>query len=108
MDLGSIPVKTRKIDDFLQEHNINKVDLIKLDAEGAEIKILAGAERLLGQDNLKIIIDIHDINREELYDILAGKGFVLCRYDLSKTERISANEFLRNGIKEIYAQKTNI
>ena len=42
-----IRVKTRKLDDVLQDLGINSVDLIKIDVEGAERLIFQGARRLL-------------------------------------------------------------
>jgi FkbM family methyltransferase len=40
-----VPVKT--LDNLLEELNIKKVDIIKIDTEGAEVPILKGAEKTL-------------------------------------------------------------
>jgi FkbM family methyltransferase len=43
--LGSVPVRT--IDDFCAEREITHIDLLKLDTEGYERSVVAGARRLL-------------------------------------------------------------
>lgn len=52
--LHTIPC--RRLDDVLEEMNISKVDLIKIDVEGAEYLCLSGAERLLQGDHKPIIL----------------------------------------------------
>jgi FkbM family methyltransferase len=42
-----IEVETRRLDDVLESANCPRVDLLKLDAEGAELPIVKGASRLL-------------------------------------------------------------
>jgi FkbM family methyltransferase len=43
----SVSVAVRKLDDVLAERGIERVDFIKLDAEGGELAVLEGARRLL-------------------------------------------------------------
>jgi hypothetical protein len=43
--LGVVPVRT--IDEFCEERAITQIDLLKLDTEGHELSVLAGASRLL-------------------------------------------------------------
>lgn len=43
----TIPVPVRRLDDALAARGVSKVDFIKLDAEGAELQVLQGAEKLL-------------------------------------------------------------
>jgi FkbM family methyltransferase len=43
--IGSVPVRT--LDEFCAEMQIARVDLLKLDTEGHELSVLAGAQRLL-------------------------------------------------------------
>lgn len=40
-------VRTVTLDDFVASNNIERIDLLKLEAEGAEPEVLAGAERTL-------------------------------------------------------------
>ena len=46
MDYGE-EVKIKTIDVFCRENNISKIHFLKLDAEGHELKILKGAERMI-------------------------------------------------------------
>ena len=43
-------VETRRLDDVLAEHAVGPVRLVKIDVEGEEARLLAGAERLLAQN----------------------------------------------------------
>lgn len=43
--LGKVPVRT--LDDFCAAHDLGHVDLLKLDTEGNELAVLAGAARML-------------------------------------------------------------
>lgn len=105
MGYGSIVVKVQKLDDFIKENNIKKVDLIKIDVEGADIEVIEGAEELLQQENLKIVMDIHDIDREKLFDIFRKNNYSIYKYNFNKTIKIDKNEFINGKIREIYVEK---
>ena len=49
-------IRVTTIDQFIKENQINKIDLIKIDAEGSEYDILTGAESLLTSENAPILI----------------------------------------------------
>ena len=52
---AAIEVPTRRLEDFIHEHAIGRVDLLKLDVQGAESKVLAGAGRALDRVRSAII-----------------------------------------------------
>ncbi len=53
-----IMIQAKKLDDVLREIQTDKVDFLKIDAEGAEAEILEGSKQLLGDRNiLKIIFE---------------------------------------------------
>ncbi|PIU68578.1 MAG: hypothetical protein COS84_00795 [Armatimonadetes bacterium CG07_land_8_20_14_0_80_40_9] len=52
-------VKTTAIDVFLDEEKIDKIDLINMDSEGAELLVLKGAEKTLRRNKVKIFCEIH-------------------------------------------------
>lgn len=63
---------------FLDEKGLEKVDLLKLDVEGAEYEILMEAPAALSKIE-RIIMEYHDIdskkNHQHLVSFLEGKGF---------------------------------
>jgi FkbM family methyltransferase len=51
----SIAVTTISIDDFCEQHGISFVELVKIDVQGNEPEVLAGAEKLLLRKGIKTI-----------------------------------------------------
>jgi len=71
-----VPVKT--IDKLLEELDIKKIDIIKIDTEGAEISILKGAEKTLrANPNMKLFIASYHYPSEiqEVCQFLNERGF---------------------------------
>ena len=57
---GSVQVATTTLDAFLEERGWPKVDIIKIDVEGAELDVLGGMTELLRKsENLKLIIEFN-------------------------------------------------
>ncbi len=83
-----VPITT--IDEFCLKEKINKVDLIKIDTEGAEFLVLKGAEKLLTSDNAPILIceynrlteEGYDYKITDLYDYLVKIGYLI--YEIKK------------------------
>jgi FkbM family methyltransferase len=58
-----IEVETRRLDDVLESASCLHVDLVKLDAEGAELPIVKGASRLLsGPDKPCVVFEANEEN----------------------------------------------
>jgi FkbM family methyltransferase len=80
-----IEVQTETIDHYCQQHGIDTIDLLKMDAQGAEYSILEGAEEMIQQGKIGLIYA--EVNFMELYqgakpyDAIAGylreRGFML-------------------------------
>jgi FkbM family methyltransferase len=71
-----VPVKT--IDKLVEELNLNKVDIIKIDTEGAEMPILRGAEKTLkANPNMRMIIaaEHYPSEAKEVCQFLNERGF---------------------------------
>ncbi len=81
----SIRVTVVKLEEELKKLSINKVDFIKLDVEGAELDVLAGALDLLKSNPRPFILaEVYDIRTlpwgypaREIVHFLAGMDFVL-------------------------------
>jgi len=78
-----VEVNTIRLDDYLRSLRLEKVDLIKIDTEGAELEILQGAENLLLTESSPVImIEISDertrpwgYSSAAIYDFLARRGY---------------------------------
>ncbi|GIW63095.1 MAG: hypothetical protein KatS3mg090_0921 [Patescibacteria group bacterium] len=56
---NSVKVKVMTIDDFVKKNKIKKVDLIKMDIEGAEFDTLKGAVKTLKRDKPDLLVAIY-------------------------------------------------
>jgi FkbM family methyltransferase len=55
VNVAQIEVETKALDSFCSDENIGNIDILKLDAEGAELKILNGASEMLRHEKIKLI-----------------------------------------------------
>lgn len=54
-NIGTYEVKTITIDTYCQENNINQIDILKMDIQGAELFALYGAQEMLKNKKIKLI-----------------------------------------------------
>lgn len=81
MDLQPTPVVT--LDAFCAEHGVEKVDFIRMDIEGAELKALMGAIGILDRDRPHVLLEIHPAmlqarfgaSGEAVLDIFRDRGY---------------------------------
>lgn len=79
--INNIEVECYRLDTILNRLKIDKVDIIKIDVEGAELQVLSGAKETLDRNsNVKIMCELH-INSEKVYRLLKEKGFSLYKLD---------------------------
>ncbi len=52
----SIKIQSITLDTFAKNNNISQIDILKIDVEGAEMKVLLGAKKLLAKGKIKIIL----------------------------------------------------
>ncbi|UZM16116.1 FkbM family methyltransferase [Pseudomonas kielensis] len=71
-------IKGVRLDTFIAEKSISKVELLKIDAEGAEHLILNGAEQLISSSKPDIICEL--LPTSELSHISKSLGFLGYRY----------------------------
>jgi FkbM family methyltransferase len=102
-------VQITTLDDFLKSAEINRVDFIKIDVEGAEKLVIEGATNLLcSQDKLTILFEASDYNSlafgystKDLITKIQSKGFQVKYFsEQHKWEEVSL-ENERLG-KEVY------
>jgi len=53
---GGENIKIKTIDVFCRENNINKIDLLKIDTEGYDLKVLKGGEGMLKDESVNSIL----------------------------------------------------
>lgn len=59
----AVRVKVGTLDDYLQEHKLERVDFLKIDTEGNELAVLQGAQQALAQNRIGIIqFEFNDMN----------------------------------------------
>lgn len=80
---GQIGVTKRRLDDVLAESGFGRVDMIKIDVEGAELEVLKGAKGTLeANEGLVILLEYHHrlgVEFEDVADFLKRFGFGLRR-----------------------------
>ncbi|MFL5304564.1 MAG: FkbM family methyltransferase [Polyangia bacterium] len=53
---GSLLVQQVTLDDALRQHGVTRVDLLKIDVEGAELRVLRGAHELLRSGRIAAVV----------------------------------------------------
>lgn len=56
-----IMIKTIRLDDLLKQLKIEKVDIIKIDVEGAEMEVFEGASKTLSNPDIKLIVEFNSV-----------------------------------------------
>ncbi|WP_320814529.1 FkbM family methyltransferase [Flavobacterium sp.] len=81
---GSFTVQVQRLDDFVNQENINKVDIMKIDVEGFEMNVLLGAEAVIENHKPFLFIEIDEANLNEnnasflmMSTWLVNKGYVI-------------------------------
>jgi len=92
-------IRVRKIDDFVTEHNIKSIDLLKIDTEGWELEVLKGASQSLAEGKIKLVLceaGFTNVNSwhtpfDTLNSFMSKNGFWFCGiYDVQP-------KYLRKG-----------
>lgn len=77
-------VETTTLDDFAKRSGVRRLDVVKIDVEGAELAVLLGMRHVLASMKPKLLIELHrhfltvdEINR--VYGLLENAGYSLER-----------------------------
>jgi FkbM family methyltransferase len=66
-------VESTTLDDYCSDHEIGKIDLLKIDVEGAELRVLTGAIRLLQERRIDaVVVEVSDNTLEAFGDSAYG------------------------------------
>jgi FkbM family methyltransferase len=83
-DAPAFTVRTAALDDLLDGEGIGAVDLVKIDVEGAEERVLRGMARGLAQGRYRrVLLELHPLQHPwperlgpTIYDMMSGAGYV--------------------------------
>lgn len=75
--LGSTEVEARALDNVLREMNVDRVDWIKINVEGAELETLKGLENTLKNFHPNVIAEVGDDCAEEVAAFMSEMGYVM-------------------------------
>jgi len=77
-------VPVERLDDYVRHNQIGRVDFIKLDVEGFEPRVLAGAEETIRRFRPRMLVEVFDLalrgggsSADALLDLLQGLGYQL-------------------------------
>ena len=103
MESETVDVEVRSLSSVIDEQGINRIDLLKIDAEGAELDVLRGIDDAHWPLVQQVVIEVHDqqgaLTRSVL-DLLKGKGFQTF---------LKEEELLRgSGLYNVYARRGRI
>lgn len=92
----AISIDLTSVDIFYQEFNIEKIDILKIDAEGTELDVLKGAIQVIKKFHPKIILAIHpqliknnNQTIAEIYDLIYSLNY----HVIFKKRKLSKEEF---------------
>jgi FkbM family methyltransferase len=93
-----LEARSVSLDDWGSENRIERVTLIKIDAEGSEVGILKGAAALIDRAKPAIIIEVNSVVLEqggtssaELLAILESHHYALFEFEQSRLDRFSGS-----------------
>ena len=86
----SIDVECKTLDWFIEKEKINKLNFIKIDVEGSELKILHGGKKSIKKLKPIMLIEIeqrhHKVNIDEIFNYILNLGYNMKFYDLMNSE----------------------
>jgi FkbM family methyltransferase len=92
------------LDDYCEQHGIERIDLLKLDVEGAELEALRGAGRLLREGRIGCIVFevsqamVKGMNHDpaEIFDLVRGTGLTIHKLEEDGTLGLAATGSIKN------------
>jgi amino acid adenylation domain-containing protein/FkbM family methyltransferase len=89
----------RTLSEVMQEHNITRIDLLKIDVEKSELDVLAGIGASEWKKIDQLVLEVHDLDGrlDEVTTLLRERGFAIT---------VEQDEWLREtGLYNVYARR---
>ena len=101
-------VKTNTIDNYCRTYNIEYIDFLKIDVEGAELSVLEGSINMLKGKKIKYIqfeygntFSDANIKLLDVYNLVINFGYKLFNYENNIFDEITENNIERYSKNEI-------
>lgn len=78
-ELGWSEVKARVMDNVLEEYDIDRVDWIKIDVEGAEWEVLCGLRETIDEKRPRIVAEVSYENIDRIKEFMEERGYGLIK-----------------------------
>ncbi|MBB5159488.1 non-ribosomal peptide synthetase [Saccharopolyspora phatthalungensis] len=78
-DRQDVTCQLRTVSDVIDEHDVARIDLLKIDAEKSELEVLRGIREEHWPRIHQVVVEVHDVEgrAEEVTALLTGHGFVV-------------------------------
>ncbi len=72
-----VTCQLKALSEIMRQHNVQQIDLLKIDVEKSELDVLLGIEEQDWSKIKQIVVEIHDLEGrvEKIKNLLAGHGF---------------------------------
>jgi FkbM family methyltransferase len=84
---GDEPVRVMTLDDLVGKHELDRIDLVKIDVEGAELQVLRGAVRVLEEMRPMLLLEVQEASllaqgatTADLFGLLRAHGYDLFEF----------------------------
>jgi FkbM family methyltransferase len=98
-DIRKISMQTITLDTFCSENSL-RPDLVKIDVEGAELLVLRGASKLLGESRPIIIVAVHPYwlpagqSSQQIFEYLTRYGYTVYDSKGCRVGHLQSGEYL--------------
>jgi len=92
-------VEVTTLNAIKEEYDLKRVDIIKMDVEGAELKIIEGASKFLIQLSPKIVVEVHF--RHNIAKSLVNYGYTRTRHFEHVTVSSNPISVFEKGVKKM-------
>ena len=103
-ELKKVSIQLDVLDSFCMQHKIDRIDFLKIDTEGNELKVLKGAKGMIDNDRIGIIqFEFNEMNivsrvfLKDFYDLLSAKYDF---YRLTASDKIALGSY--SSLHEIF------